>query len=114
MTDAIAERAKRGAELMDKLRPGWANRINVQILDMNSCSRCILGQLYKDYFEGLKRTFGTEGFNPFSSHLEENYGFLADYRITGGMSAKNTEYYELLAEAWKEEINKRLEAKPAE
>lgn len=40
-----AERCARGAALLDARRPGWADQINTEILDINSPSRCVLGQL---------------------------------------------------------------------
>lgn len=42
-------RIKEAAELLDKEMPGWASKIDVNILSMGSPFRCILGQLYGCY-----------------------------------------------------------------
>lgn len=42
------ERVKRGAALLDKKYPGWADRIELDRLDLGSCTTCVLGQLYQD------------------------------------------------------------------
>ena len=47
------ERATRGAELLDEKRPGWAAAIDRKRLDMGSVCNCVLGQLYKDFSDGL-------------------------------------------------------------
>ena len=38
-------RIERSAELLDELQPGWHERIDVEALDMGSCSHCMVGQL---------------------------------------------------------------------
>ena len=42
-----------GAKLLDQKRPGWANEINTERLEMNDCQRCILGQLYHYFSVGV-------------------------------------------------------------
>jgi hypothetical protein len=44
----IAERVANGAELLDEKKPGWDQRIDLDTLQMHSCYRCILGQLFAD------------------------------------------------------------------
>ena len=41
-----AECAARGAALLDEKLPGWAERINLAELELSSCYRCVLGQLF--------------------------------------------------------------------
>lgn len=41
---SVQEDVVRGALWMDEVDPGWAFRIDVLRLKMNSCSDCILGQ----------------------------------------------------------------------
>lgn len=38
-------RARRGAELLDQVAPRWFNHIDIAELSMESCTRCIIGQL---------------------------------------------------------------------
>jgi len=42
----VQVRVKRGAELLDAKRPGWAAKINLGTLDLASHCNCILGQLF--------------------------------------------------------------------
>jgi len=45
-----------GAQFLDEQRPGWELKLNVGELDLNSCSQCVIGQLYGEYtmnIEGL-------------------------------------------------------------
>jgi len=44
----------KGAELLDERRPGWAEDIDLELLDMTSGWHCVLGQLYGDYYDGLE------------------------------------------------------------
>lgn len=53
--DSIVARAKRGAELLDEVLPGWADHINLDEFDMKSCCDCALGQLFGEYMEGRNR-----------------------------------------------------------
>ena len=45
--------AERGANLLDEKYPGWYKKINLDNLDITSCFRCILGQLYGSYENGI-------------------------------------------------------------
>ncbi len=46
MTDTIAARVARGAALLDEKRPGWDARIDLAVLDLESCRQCVVGQLF--------------------------------------------------------------------
>ena len=48
-----ARRVRRGAELLDRVHPGWREKIQIDTLDISSTRHCILGQLYGSYSEGL-------------------------------------------------------------
>lgn len=45
-------RALRGAALLDQHRPGWERELELYLLNMHSCSNCVLGQLYGTYENG--------------------------------------------------------------
>jgi len=47
---------KRGAALMDEYRPGWAQRISLEVFDIGACTRCILGQEFATGTQGLSHT----------------------------------------------------------
>jgi hypothetical protein len=84
--------AREGAELLDRRSTGWAERIDLQELEMWDCTRCILGQVFGDYVRGL----GGLGIC-----LGYPYGF---DRPPGGES----DDYDTMAAAWRAEIRKRL------
>ena len=44
----------RGARQLDEIEPGWWARITSNRLAMDSCDRCVMGQLYGGYVEGLR------------------------------------------------------------
>lgn len=43
-----------GAELLDRVHPGWFEKINVETLDLVECDRCVLGQLYGHFRKGVE------------------------------------------------------------
>ena len=46
-------RVERGAALLDKRMPGWAERIDLEMFVLADCKRCVLGQLGGHYWGGL-------------------------------------------------------------
>lgn len=51
----LEEKVKRGAALLDKVDPHWAEKVHLETLDMGDCALCVLGNLYGDYMAGLKK-----------------------------------------------------------
>jgi hypothetical protein len=49
----LAQRAARGAALLDRLRPGWADEVDPDRLDLANAEGCLLGQLYGHVDDGL-------------------------------------------------------------
>jgi hypothetical protein len=41
------------AAILDRVKPGWRDRINASTLDLTSNDLCVLGQLYGHYRRGL-------------------------------------------------------------
>ena len=62
------ERVAVGASLLDRVMPGWPAKIELERLDIQSCTCCVLGQLYGDYGAG----FGALGIS-----CGYQYGFVA-------------------------------------
>lgn len=101
------ERVAKGAALLDQERPGWAKAIDVGRLNIEACSRCVLGQLFGHYESGvtaiplLGPTGGRSG-----------RGF-----TLRGVEASDEEAdvnWRLLQDAWIELIADRLLASPVE
>lgn len=72
-------RARRGAAWLDKkIGRGWRRKIRRRELAMESCQRCVLGQLYGDYGDGLEALggeaadvkLGMDGTTPTEAWLE--------------------------------------------
>ena len=85
-------RVARGAALLDRERPGWPERIDLDTLQLSSACFCIRGQLVGcsviwDVIPGLEGG---------KSHTE--HGFIAD----------SQSQYELLQEAWLSAIADRI------
>lgn len=53
------ERVSRGIALLNEKRPQWKESINMEKLDLQSCYRCIIGQLFGCYTESALRSLGT-------------------------------------------------------
>jgi hypothetical protein len=45
----VAERVAAGVAWLDENVPGWAERIDLEQLNLASCQRCVLGQLFGDF-----------------------------------------------------------------
>jgi hypothetical protein len=76
-----------GIKLLDEQQPGWRDKIDLETLNLGSCSVCVLGQIFGDYEEGT-----------IELDIEDDpyqYGFNA---LNGGM--------EQLTQAWKDALGK--------
>jgi hypothetical protein len=49
----LMSRVLRGAMVLDEHAPGWHQRIDLEKLDISSPFRCVLGQVFGHYIEGL-------------------------------------------------------------
>ena len=101
MKKEIAARVRRGSTLLDKKVPGWYRTIaltangGVHIdVKMYDVSYCILGQTFKDYFDGLAALGLTD-------HSGKHYGF----DIASGEGSAG---YNSLESAWEREVFRRL------
>jgi hypothetical protein len=72
----LARRVNRGAALLDTIKPGWQNDVELLELDMSSACSCVLGQLFEDQSQPLK---DDEGYT-----WGEEYGFQAGIRLHSG------------------------------
>jgi hypothetical protein len=92
-----------GVRLLDAKEPHWYTRINLGTLDMAECDRCILGQVYGNYTEGVEKVFlvrvSPQG--PVPDRVYD-YGFNAPL-----VQRTYKEEIVFLAECWKAVIEKR-------
>ena len=79
------------AIMLDRVKPGWENKIDVERLNMGEYDRCILGQLYDGHYnEGIKELFNKNTYDNTTKNRSE---------IFCSADSKDT---------WLSEINKRL------
>ena len=61
---------QRGVAFLDENAPNWRGKVDINKIDMGHSQRCILGQVFGDFFDSCKR------FNLTDEHAEY-LGFLA-------------------------------------
>lgn len=93
MSTAYKARIAKGMALLDERAPGWESRINLDKLDLKSCTTCVLGQLFGDYSAGRNLA-------SVSIFDVEEFGFI----IFGGSSRQ----FNNLTTAWRQTIRARL------
>lgn len=95
--DPMTEAVSRGAALLDEFEKEWFKKIDVNRLFMSSCTACVLGQLYKDYWNGIDKLEAHLCTTPEFFIDEHKFGFNTD-----------TQRYAKLKILWTKEIQKRL------
>lgn len=89
MSMTIEERVLNGAARLDERVPGWDAQIDLNILDVESTMRCVVGQTFGDYDLGL-------GILNIPSPKGHSYGF----SLSESTALAGTESYAQLTEAW--------------
>lgn len=98
------EEIREGSAWLDIEKPGWAMEIDVASLDLNSCSQCVLGQLFGDYFTIVQNR---------DDHLwAVNHGFLVSNERCNGIVYMPDEKdpWRILRDEWIDFIKERLDA----
>ena len=95
----MEDRAAVGAALLDEWMPGWAERIELEELDLGSPRRCVLGQLYGGYGRGLDLLRSGERFTAYPE-WSRAHGFTAN-------AVEGDTFAELTA-AWRGEVAARV------
>lgn len=94
------ERVKKGVNFMDEICPRWKEKIRVSRFSIGDCERCILGQVYGEYWGALARITGLSAGLATAREAEEwarNHGF------EGSLDAS----FEDLQAAWLEVLQSR-------
>lgn len=61
LTDDQKARIHKGVEFLDERMPGWAKKLNLTTLNINSIRYCILGQLFNgSYLSGVDYLFNLD------------------------------------------------------
>lgn len=105
----IDARVEQGAKVLDELVPGWYNRIALNILDLSSCYRCALGQLFGDFHKGtpyLMVHVKNRPEIPIPTGLpavDLGFDIESGHSVTGVAS----DDFNMMTEAWTLEVEKR-------
>ena len=121
MAGSFKNRAKRGFNFMNDVVPDWKSSVDVQMLDMQSETACVLGQIYGTFDDGYKmicelyrQKYGsTENVESRDTEFWKwltNHGFAIyreptgdeDYSYVFPRSPALRKRYRALTEAWRE------------
>lgn len=97
-----------GAALLDQTVPGWWQRVNLETLNLMWHNRCVLGQLFGDWIDGLDALFGTM---PAGAEwvAAEHAGFWVNEQVDGECTDASVARYAELTEQWRAAIVARRE-----
>jgi hypothetical protein len=101
------DRVERGAALLDEACPGWERQIDPRLLRMESCDRCILGQLYGHYVLGLSCVLEPQPGNVLFAASDCGFTLIAEEQ-DGYDRIEALERFHQLADAWRRLIRRRL------
>lgn len=91
-----------GARLLDEEIPGWFNRIDDTTLGLESCTRCVLGQLFANNYIYTTPYMAGKVYLKFEG---DNVTQAARHGFT--IAAFSNIDYQQLTDAWIDEIAKR-------
>lgn len=101
------DRVLNGAKWLDENRPGWFNEIDIQKLDLHSCGRCVLGQLFGNFIVALDTIFQNKyrpgGWQSSSTIWAIDHGFERPYHcdmVSHNKIARFNAEYDALRECW--------------
>ena len=111
IADTIPARVARGVAVLDEKRPGWHDRIDVDLLDMRCSELCVFGQEFYGHEDVDLRYYsaydaGVDTVLDGDDDLAIACGFENDAELKTGV---RDEYDELLAE-WRRVIAARRSA----
>jgi hypothetical protein len=108
----LAPRVERGAALLDRAEPGWHLRIARDRLAMESCDRCVLGQLHGDYLKGFRcvlRDLPARNLYSAAEHGFTLHGAEQEAIDPSGTASEQTlARFAALADLWRAQVTRRL------
>ncbi len=114
ITKEFEKRVEAGAAYLSVVHPHWYKHVDLNILDLGSAQKCILGELYGDFDEAeedlhLDREVGIKGNGAIPQ--SEALGLLISNAldpVTDSLTAKAKRQYKILTLLWKKKIKKLL------
>ncbi len=108
----IQDIVARGAELLDKAKPGWAEEIDMGELELSCPGHCILGQLFGDFCFGVDELCDA---GLMEDSFASPYGFDLSFDKVWDQNDNSYDFglcgkqlYDLLQVEWIKQINQRL------
>lgn len=104
-TATVEQRVQAGAAWLDEHETGWVDRIDLDRLSLEHCKRCVLGQVFGDYYDAPLAGA------PYST--EELYAYADAAQPLGFTGTRHDEMYGTdeeyaeLTEAWRQLIETR-------
>lgn len=89
----LKKRALRGARRLDCVNPGWALKVSLSRLNLARGNRCVLGQLYGSFQNGVSEVLWAGAIDP-----ARDEGFVAPL---GSMGYTDNRLYPALTHIWK-------------
>lgn len=83
MSNKFSDKVDAGASYLDLAQPGWAEKIDLNTLDLGSSSHCVIGQSVGQFMDGI-----------------EKLGLSQEAARALGYNCNSTSDYEELGEAW--------------
>ena len=82
----VKQRVANGVKLLNKEVPNWRKKINLKTFDANDPQKCVLAQVFGDYYNGVNFL----GLPPSDSYdPEKSHGFWPENAQTDPNDAKN-------------------------
>jgi hypothetical protein len=85
---SLKEKVANGVKWLDENHEGWKKKINISILNMIRPEKCIIGQIFKDYYQ-TEKILGV--------NFCREHGFTTNH---GNFDSLTTEWLEVLEETY--------------
>lgn len=107
----VEQRVANGVELLDREVPDWWRQISASELNIFSCTRCVLGQLFGVYSNAPEnfRWRGDDDLDWTDNYIAPSRGFDVSAAAAGTAEAVDRDGAKL-AEEWRRVIGARREA----
>lgn len=105
------DRIEQGAAWLDETQPGWERRLDIGQLDLASCERCVLGQVFMDRAKATEMGTGYGwALHVFESvDMSHTRGFSLDEDELREMGIHTGREYAVLTDEWGAFIKDRFD-----
>lgn len=100
----MEEAVDRGIEYLNRIHPGWKQKINLEDLDMSNCKECVMGQVFGDYYLCDKYLQQLDKNFKISRDGDDGDDEFDEWAATRGFMLGVNGTWEELVEIWKEKL----------